>query len=194
MSRTICQHHLCHSDSTIIQNHFLYCFNVFIGCWHDRAPRNSIVINIFSTFLKQVISQLNLCSAHSRLAKRHSQHFKSPCTFNLIFYTKLNTVCLFDPFFFESKTRLNLFICQNQTDNPKWLIMSTYITTICTNQCWKKYSKVRNIYILYWMSWIKNTYTFTTTRTKLFVSFNIFVIMYANSNITYWTVFTNTKK
>ena len=32
--------------------------------------------------------------SHSRLAKRHRHHFKCPCTFNLIFYTKFNTVSL----------------------------------------------------------------------------------------------------
>ena len=53
------------SDSTIIQNHFLYCFNVFIGCWSVRATRASIVIDIFSAFLKPVIPQLNLCSPNS---------------------------------------------------------------------------------------------------------------------------------
>ena len=30
---------LSNIDSKIIQNHFLHCFNVFIGCWRDRAIR-----------------------------------------------------------------------------------------------------------------------------------------------------------
>ena len=54
----------------------------------------SLVIDIFSAFLKPVILQLNLCSAHSRHAKRHSQYFKFPCTLDFNFYTKLNTVSL----------------------------------------------------------------------------------------------------
>ena len=61
--------------------------------------KTSIVIDFFSAFLEPVIPQLNLCSTHSRLAKYHSQHFKCPCTFNLIFYAKLNTVSLIH--FFE---------------------------------------------------------------------------------------------
>ena len=56
----------------------------FNGCWRARATRTSIVIDIFSVFLKTVTSQLNLCSANSRLAKRHNQHFECPCTQNLI--------------------------------------------------------------------------------------------------------------
>ena len=47
----------------------LYCFNVFICYWRARAIRTSIVIDIFSAFLKPVIPQLNLCCARSRLAK-----------------------------------------------------------------------------------------------------------------------------
>ena len=30
-------------------------------------------------------SQLNLCSAHRKLTKHHSQHFNCPCTFNFTF-------------------------------------------------------------------------------------------------------------
>ena len=37
---------LSNSDSTIIQNQFLHCFNVLIGCWIARAARTSIVIDI----------------------------------------------------------------------------------------------------------------------------------------------------
>ena len=43
---------------------FLHCFNVFIGCWLARATWTSIIIDIFSAFLKPVIPQLNLCSAY----------------------------------------------------------------------------------------------------------------------------------
>ena len=56
---------LSNSDSTIIHNHFVHCFKVFIGCWSARATRTSIVIDIFSTFFKPVIPQLNLYSAYS---------------------------------------------------------------------------------------------------------------------------------
>ena len=119
---------LSNSDSAIIQNHVLHYFNVFIGCWLAQATRTSIVIDICSVFLKPVIPQLNFYSAHSRRVKRHSQHFKYPCTFNFIFYTGLNTVSLIH-FVEHTKTRLiflfvknkltiqngwttNLFICQ----------------------------------------------------------------------------------
>ena len=51
---------------------------------------------------------------------------------------------------------------------------------------------IHNVYILYWISWLQTTNTFTTTRAKLLVSNKIFVNMYANSNITYRTEFTNT--
>ena len=54
---------LSNSDSTIIQNHFFYCFNVFIGCRRARATRTSIAIDIFSVFLRPVIPKLILCSA-----------------------------------------------------------------------------------------------------------------------------------
>ena len=79
------------SVSTIIQNHFLYCFKVFIGCRRARATRTSIVIDIFLAFLKPVTLQLNLCSAHSRIAKSHSKSTFQMfiCTFIFIFYTKL---------------------------------------------------------------------------------------------------------
>ena len=56
-------------------------------------------LDIFTAFFKPVLPQLNLCSAHSRLAKYHSQHFKYPCIFNFIFYTRLNTHSLIH--FFE---------------------------------------------------------------------------------------------
>ena len=32
----------------------------------------------------------------------------------------------------------NIFICQKQTDEPKWLILSTYMTDMCTNITEKK--------------------------------------------------------
>ena len=126
---------LSNSDSTNIRNHFLHCFNNFIDCLHARATRTSIIIDIFSTFLKPVILQLNLCSVYSRIAKRHSQHFKCLCIFNFIFSnTKLKTVSL-NPFFRILVVRnrrahqnmTNLFICETQTDNLKWLILPTYV-------------------------------------------------------------------
>ena len=88
--------------------------------------------DIFSAFLKPVIPQSNSFSAHSRLAKRYSQHFKCNCIFNFIFTQNLS--CL-NPFFRKVKNRrarqnmTNLFIRQKQTDNRKWLILSTYQTT-----------------------------------------------------------------
>ena len=74
------------SNSTIIRNQFLHCFNVLIGCWRVRANSTSIVIDIFSAFLKPVIPQLNLCSAHNWLTKCHSQYNKWLCTFNFFFF------------------------------------------------------------------------------------------------------------
>ena len=44
---------------TISQNHFLYCLNVFMGCWRAPATRTSIIIKIFSVFLEL---QLVFCS------------------------------------------------------------------------------------------------------------------------------------
>ena len=39
----------------------------------------------------------------------------------------------------------NLFICQKQTDNPKWLILSTHLTDMCTNITEKvRKSNIRN--------------------------------------------------
>ena len=72
------------TSSIIIQNNFLYCLNVIIGCWRARATRTSIVIDIFSAFLTPVIPQLNLCSGYSRLAIS-----KVLTHFILFFYTKL---------------------------------------------------------------------------------------------------------
>ena len=40
------------ANSLTVQNHFLYCLYVFIGCWRARATRTSIVTDIFSAFLK----------------------------------------------------------------------------------------------------------------------------------------------
>ena len=62
------------------------------------------VVDIFSAFLKPVIPELILCSVYSRLAKWHSQHFKYPGTFNLIFYTKLNIITLINFFAKKSKS------------------------------------------------------------------------------------------
>ena len=59
----------------------------------DVLGRAGIIIDIFSTFYKPVISQLNSCSVHGRLAKHHSKHFQ----FNFlqfawsIFYSKILT-------------------------------------------------------------------------------------------------------
>lgn len=68
------------NDSTIIQNYFLHCFNVFFACWRAWTTRTSIFIGIFPGFLKLVIPLLNLCSTHSKLSKSHSQHIKCPCS------------------------------------------------------------------------------------------------------------------
>ena len=71
------------SLSSIIQNHYLQCFNVFIGNWRAGATRKSIIIGIFSAFLKPVVSQLNLCSANIRLPWLHGEHFKCHFAHNL---------------------------------------------------------------------------------------------------------------
>ena len=67
--------------------------------------------------LNRLYHNWTLCSAHSRLAKGHSQHFKCSCTFNLMFYPKLNTVSLVHFFRIVKNRRAhqstaNLFICQ----------------------------------------------------------------------------------
>ena len=77
------------NDSTIIRNNFLHCFNVFIGCWGARATSTSIVIGIFSAFLKPVSTTIELDSFNATVNISNVL-----CTFNLIFYTKLNTVSL----------------------------------------------------------------------------------------------------
>ena len=38
----------------------------------------------------------------------------------------------------------DFFICQKQTDNTKWLILSTYITDMCTNKTEKKNAKIEH--------------------------------------------------
>ena len=116
MSRTTCKHHQQTAVIVIRRLSKIIFFNVFI----------------FSPVLKPIIPQLSLCSAHSRLAKRHRQHFKCSCTFNLIFKTKINTVFWIHFFRIIKNRRVHqntpeVFICQKQTDNPKWWILSTYI-------------------------------------------------------------------
>ena len=69
-----------------------FTVSLFFGCWRTLVTRTSVVINIFSAFVKQVIPELHMCSAHSRIVKRHSQHLKCASTFNSIFYRKLNTI------------------------------------------------------------------------------------------------------
>ena len=86
---------ISNSDSTIIQNHFLQCYNVFIACWCARVIRTSIVIHILSAHLKPVLPQLNFCSAHGGFAKRRSQHFKWPC--KLMPFFKQDLIQFFDP-------------------------------------------------------------------------------------------------
>ena len=112
--------------------------NVFSGYKCARATRTSFVIGIFSTFLKPVIAQLNLSFAHSRLAKRQSQHFKCLCTFNLIFYTKLNTVPLIHFFRIEktlprahqNTTTTTFLAVKNKLTIQNGWVLSTYITRI----------------------------------------------------------------
>ena len=87
-------------------------FHRSLTCSGDQSER-------FSAFLKPVIPQLNLCSAHSILPNHHSRHFKCPCIFNFISYTKRNTVSLIHFFRIVKNRRshqntTNLFICQKQ--------------------------------------------------------------------------------
>ena len=71
-----------------------------------------------------------LCSAHSRLVKRHSQHF---ICLSIPYFQTQNLIQFLDPFFRIVKNRkahqntTKLFIYQKQTDNSKWLILSAYI-------------------------------------------------------------------
>ena len=67
---------LSNRDSPIIQNHFLHCCNVMIGCWwsliSSRPSLNWFYLNWTCVLI-------------------YSQDFKYPFTFNFIPYTKLNT-------------------------------------------------------------------------------------------------------
>ena len=58
-----------------------------------RPERASPLTSSRSSLNRLYHTQLNLCSANSRPAKR--QHLKCPFTFNLNFYTKTNTVSTF---------------------------------------------------------------------------------------------------
>ena len=65
-------------EKKIFKGNFLFILWVFFRL-HEAIEE------IF--FHKLFTAQLNLCSALCRLAKCHSQYFKCPWTFNLIFYT-----------------------------------------------------------------------------------------------------------
>ena len=137
MSRTICQNHqqpLYNSDSTIIQNYFLY-FNVFIGCWCARAVTSQLTSSLTSsrpslnrlrynrTCVLLIVDSPNVTVNISNVLA----HIISFFTQNLIE-------------FLWSIFETNLFICQKQTDNPKWLILSTYMIEMCSKH-FEKFTK-----------------------------------------------------
>ena len=130
ISRAICQYHQQPlSLIVIIQNHFLYGLNIFIGCWRARLITTRIIIDIFSATLKPIIPQLNLCSAHSRLTKQ----FTHKIPISDLFLQIVKNLRAY-------QNRPIIFICQKHTDNPQWLISSTYeyITDMCTKITEKK--------------------------------------------------------
>ena len=127
------------SDSRIIQNHFLHCFNVFISCWRARpsltSSRHSLNRLYHNwTCVLLIVDSPNITTNISNVLA----HLIS------FFYTKYS---FFGPFFWIVKNRrehqntVNLFSCQKQTDNPKWLILSRYtrVTDMCTNITEKKW-------------------------------------------------------
>ena len=82
---------IMHISCLKYSHYFLHYFNVLIGYWCVQTTRTTVAIDIFSAFLKQVILNLNLCSAYSRFVKHHILYLKCSWTFNFIFYPKLNT-------------------------------------------------------------------------------------------------------
>ena len=57
MSRTICHHHHCsNSDATIIQNHLLHSFNVFISCCRVVLGRKRCASSL--TYSRPSLNQL----------------------------------------------------------------------------------------------------------------------------------------
>ena len=88
---------ISNSNSMIIKNRFLYCFNVFIGFRRVWATSTSIIIDILLTFFKPVIPQLNCCCCvmlivDSLNASVSISNVLAPLISS--FHTKLNTVSL----------------------------------------------------------------------------------------------------
>ena len=108
--------------------------------------------------------ELNLCSAHSRLAKRQRQHIKCPCTDNTV---SLIHFCRIVKNRRAYQNTTKHFICQKQTDNPKWLILSTYITDMCTNITDKKNEKIEHTLLT---KFLNNGYFLITFRTHVLTS------------------------
>ena len=101
--------------------------------WHK--PNDISTSSATSLIVIPWLSKIIFC--FSWLAKRLNQHFKCPCIFNLIFYTKLNTVSLIH-FFRIVKNRkvhhntTNLYICQKQTWQSK-IVDVVNIYNMCTD-------------------------------------------------------------
>ena len=77
---------------------FVFCFDVWPGI-RTLAFRLISLLDHgdFSTFLKPVLAQLNLYSAHSRLIKSHRQYFKMSLHISFHFLQK-TSLSFFDPF------------------------------------------------------------------------------------------------
>ena len=80
--------------------------------------------------------------------------------------------------FFESKSTqntTNLFNCQKRSDNPKWLILSTYIIDVCINiiekieklASWN--SRVRIYFRWHSIRWVHAKFKRTCYRWKIFL-------------------------
>ena len=90
-----------------------------------------------SSLTSSLIPELN-CSAYSRLANT-TVIISNVLTHFISFFTQILIQVLWSILYRIVKNRraqnrvTNLFISQKQTNKPKWFILSTYITDMCTN-------------------------------------------------------------
>ena len=111
---------------------------VKIACYESNASiisnlsqRLSKIIFFTASMFSQVVDVL-------RLPERALSLTSSRLSLNRLYHNWTGVLLIvflwfFDPFFRIVKNTTNLFICQEQTDNSKWLMLSTYITDTCTN-------------------------------------------------------------
>ena len=141
MSQPTCPHlswyHFSDSDSTIFQNNFFHCFNVFICCWRAAASRARFVIGISSDILEELVPFINifLVRADSLCA---TVNISSILEYLIPFLTQI-WCKFFDPFFFIAENcrahqnTSNLCICQKQTKYNLHLKLCTDFWDECTN-------------------------------------------------------------